>query len=1294
MKTVKLVTAIIALILLTNGVEATTLFVNVNNPVPVAPYTNWLTAATNIQDAIDVASNGDTVLVTNGVYAYGGKVMAGDLTNRVAISNAITVQSANGPWLTTILGAGATNGTAAVRCAWLTNGASLIGFTLRGGGTRASGASTLGTGGGVWCASTNALVANCLIYSNTAFNQGAGIYQGTFRSCAIYGNNAQNSYATYNSFLNNCTVVGNGGFGGAFGGWLTNCIIYYNSNNNSLSSWLYYCCTYPLPGSGAGNFTNAPQLFVDNVHLFTNSPCIGAGTSLGAGTDIDGRPWANPPAIGCSEAPTVPYVGQPIIQLTNNLGGFTVNAAITGAGALNCWWLKDGSLLQDNGHFSSTQTAALAVSGVSYSDAGNYQLVVSNAFGVVTSLVAQVVIHCVDAAGTNSVAPYLSWTTAATNIQDAITASAIGEIVLVTNGLYASGGKSMDGVITNRVSVDKAILVVSVSGPNVTVIQGAWDPTSTKGPGAMRCAWLTTNAILSGFTLQGGATRDTAAVSFTSVDGGGVFGMATSAMVNNCQICSNFAFSLGGGAYKSTLSHCTLKGNYAIGNSASSGSGGGAEACNLINCLVTSNVAGNSGGGADSCNAINSAFTQNSCLLSGGAANGGSLINCTFTANTASGYSSGYGAAVFGAKLTNCIVFGNFSRTSYPNTNYGSCTLAYCDAHPLSAGTGNTNVNPQLLGDGFHLAATSPCIGAGTASVVAGTDIDGQPWNNPPAMGCDQWLPAPVIGAQPAFQIGSPPHGLTCSVVVAGQTPFSFFWSKDGTPIQDDGHHSNSGTASLIVNYFGPDDAGVYQVVVTNSSGAVTSALAKVVIHAVDAASANPVSPYASWTNASTTIQDAINAAAAGDIILVTNGVYSTGGMVMAGDLTNRVALNKAVIMMSVDGYKSTIIQGAWDPIATNGPGAVRCAWVGDGAVLSGFTLQNGATHATGDGGFLGGPLQSGGGIWCNSSNGIVANCLLTNNSASYGGGMAYGTLNNSLIIGNSAQHGGGALYSTLNNCTVENNAVRFSGGGTYMAIVRNSIVVGNYDLPNIFTTDNYYASGQAQYYYSCSSPPLPAGRGNINADPKFLDLFHLSTISPCFGAGSAAYASGFDLDGEAWNNPPSMGCDEMVVSNLTGPLTATVFPGWTNVLVNRTYPYLVTIAGRATSVTWSFGDGTIYTNFAANSSHQWTNGGDYTVTATVFNNDNTAGVSGNILVHVQPLTVPQIQSAVWLTNGFQFQFMGQTNANYTIQYATNLVPPVSWQTLQSIFYSSGGVIQINDSAWTNAARFYRVLVQ
>jgi hypothetical protein len=177
------------------------------------------------------------------------------------------------------------------------------------------------------------------------------------------------------------------------------------------------------------------------------------------------------------------------------------------------------------------------------------------------------------------------------------------------------------------------------------------------------------------------------------------------------------------------------------------------------------------------------------------------------------------------------------------------------------------------------------------------------------------------------------------------------------------------------------------------------------------------------------------------------------------------------------------------------------------------------------------------------------------------------------------------------------------------------------------------------------------------------------------------------------------MGCDEVIISNLVGPLSVNLVAYQTNLLVSppgsfRPGFFQGTITGRASRVEWSFGDGPTVTNSGAGISHQWTNSGDYTVTFTAYNNDNPAGVSANIVVHVQALNAPQLQSVMLLPNGFQFQFVGQSSVNYTIQYTTNLMPPVTWQNLQTIFYSSGGAIQINDSACTNMARFYRVLAQ
>jgi hypothetical protein len=147
--------------------------------------------------------------------------------------------------------------------------------------------------------------------------------------------------------------------------------------------------------------------------------------------------------------------------------------------------------------------------------------------------------------------------------------------------------------------------------------------------------------------------------------------------------------------------------------------------------------------------------------------------------------------------------------------------------------------------------------------------------------------------------------------------------------------------------------------------------------------------------------------------------------------------------------------------------------------------------------------------------------------------------------------------------------------------------------------------------------------------------------------------------------------------------------------LVNHYGSFAGSITGRASRVQWLFGDGTVVTNSGSSIIHQWTNTGDFFVTFTAYNTDNPSGVSTNLLVHVLQPSPPQLQSAVMTSNAFQFQFTGQVSATYYVQVATNLAPPAYWQTLQTIYSSTGGMHQISDSvAVTNAARFYRVQAQ
>src|SRR5690349_287929 len=63
------------------------------------------------------------------------------------------------------------------------------------------------------------------------------------------------------------------------------------------------------------------------------------------------------------------------------------------------------------------------------------------------------------------------------------------------------------------------------------------------------------------------------------------------------------------------------------------------------------------------------------------------------------------------------------------------------------------------------------------------------------------------------------------------------------------------------------------------------------------------VAPYTNWSGAARVIQQAVDAAVDGDEIVVTNGIYLTGGRAVGTNpYVNRVALDKQVTLRSVNG--------------------------------------------------------------------------------------------------------------------------------------------------------------------------------------------------------------------------------------------------------------------------------------------------------------------------------------------------------------------------------------------------------
>ena len=263
----------------------------------VWPFLSWADAATDLQSAIDAADPSDDVFASNGVYHAGGRVHLGALTNRVVIDKAIRVAAVNGPATTAIEGGGPV-GDAAIRGVHLGANASLSGFTVRGGATRALGDAGLEqSGGGIWC-EAGAVISNCAVVSNSANAFGGAVYGGRLVNSFLNGNVAAQGGGLARGEIEFCTVSENGAAegGGVYEGTGRYSIVYFNTaagaGPNALGGSWDACCIVPDPG-GSGHILDDPDFLAPgDFRLSAGSPCIDAlaDSSLFPKTDLTGIP--------------------------------------------------------------------------------------------------------------------------------------------------------------------------------------------------------------------------------------------------------------------------------------------------------------------------------------------------------------------------------------------------------------------------------------------------------------------------------------------------------------------------------------------------------------------------------------------------------------------------------------------------------------------------------------------------------------------------------------------------------------------------------------------------------------------------------------------------------------------------------------------------------------------------------------------------------------------------------------------------------------------------------------------
>ena len=213
--------------------------------------------------------------------------------------------------------------------------------------------------------------------------------------------------------------------------------------------------------------------------------------------------------------------------------------------------------------------------------------------------------------------------------------------------------------------------------------------------------------------------------------------------------------------------------------------------------------------------------------------------------------------------------------------------------------------------------------------------------------------------------------------------------------------------------------------------------------------STNPVAPYVTWARAATNIQDAVDAARAGDNVLVTNGVYAVGSRD-----GNRVEITNSIRLESVNGPSVTTIEGSQFLYPTN---SMRCLFLGTNAVLSGFTLTNGCM-----------PYGQGGGVLCEPS-GVVTNCILTGNRAETGGGACGGSLYSLRADGKRGfRMALGLLRARSTTAPLPiMEAGLASARSSTVQLTGNSYTVWASTLYNCLVTDN--EGGSSGVFYNCT---------------------------------------------------------------------------------------------------------------------------------------------------------------------------------------------------------------------------------
>jgi len=310
----------------------------------------------------------------------------------------------------------------------------------------------------------------------------------------------------------------------------------------------------------------------------------------------------------------------------------------------------------------------------------------------------------------------LSWTTAYTNVQDALASATPGDEIWVAEGIY-----------TPTAGITRT---ATFSLPNGVDLYGGFRGIETGFPGESTRTqrdWTLNVTVLSG-DLDGNDTTTAAGVvtDTAHITGANAYHVVSAQSVNETAILDGFTvtagqanggtgYTVGGGMYNTSgsnpaLTNVTFSGNYAVRI------GGGmynwSSHPTLVNVTFSGNHAGYFGGGmfnnrSSSPDLTNVTFSGNSAsYFGGGMANQGSsptLVNVTFSGNQADEYGGGMINSDSNPMLANVTFSGN-------SAGWSGGGMANGDSNPVLANVTFSGNQADEYGGGMYNSDSNPTL--------------------------------------------------------------------------------------------------------------------------------------------------------------------------------------------------------------------------------------------------------------------------------------------------------------------------------------------------------------------------------------------------------------------------------------------------------------------------------------------------------------------------------------------------------------------------------------------------------